>query len=140
MNGATGITRKARTVVTRWNTVFQAFAAIAAVVHAPDLIFLVSGVRFQVSGLNPWYLVAGSWLPVQHSAKRMALKTSISKSHFIFLPYALCAMPYASGLLTADPPAAENLKSWLFTNPGLGSLRLPFRSCGHPTCRVLPVE
>jgi hypothetical protein len=35
----------------------------------------------------------------------------IPHSHFriLYIPYALCAMPYAGGMLTADLPAAENL-------------------------------
>jgi hypothetical protein len=54
MNGSTGITRKARAVVTRWDTEFQSITAIVAVVHVSVLDFLFKGMvqGSEVQGFN----------------------------------------------------------------------------------------
>ncbi|MGD8764310.1 MAG: alpha/beta hydrolase [Desulfobacteraceae bacterium] len=53
--------------------------------------------KVQRTGFNLWSLIAGSWLLVKPSAKRIALKTSRPMSSFIFYP-----MPHAHGLSTTD--------------------------------------
>jgi hypothetical protein len=52
------------------------------------------GFRFQVSGVRCQFLATGLWLKTNSIA--MALKTLKTNVGFYFLPYALCAMPYAA--------------------------------------------